>query len=425
MNDRLRLGGFGVGLLACVALLGCQQASDDGQGGAGGGSTSTSSSGGSDQGGGGGGVGGGAVGGGGEGGGGEGGGAASGWTLRTHGCAGFNRTDALLVEPDGKLWVGCGTNTTGFGLYTSSDEGLSWSAVSTSPANELTSFRVSGIERGDDGLLYVAGTNNGNSDMILSLDTSSTPAVTAKVLQAGSFVGTSFHVGDLSVLSGGRIFAESLTGHGALWRPNASTPASGNSWTDAYYWSTGAEPAYQILDLYTHEGKIYGAGSTISEPPYVFLPPRGANKQPYEMEVVALPNTGGWIGEMWGVAANDERVVVVGIDQLANVGKIFVSGADPYAPAGYTVHDLPDIVGAGGVGTWARGVCMRGDQIVVVGERQPLGSNTGLAMRSTDGGQTFTDITPSAPGASLSKCSIRADGSVVVAGAGSFFGLYQ
>jgi hypothetical protein len=143
------------------------------------------------------------------------------------------------------------------------------------------------------------------------------------------------------------------------------------------------------------------------------------------MEVVALPNTGGWIGEMWGVAANEERVVVVGIDQLANVGKIFVSGADPYAPSGYTVHDLPDIVGAGGVGTWARGVCMRGDQIVVVGERQPLSSNTGLAMRSTDGGQTFTDITPSAPGASLSKCSIRADGSVVVAGAGSFFGLYQ
>jgi hypothetical protein len=220
MNERLRLGGFGVGVLGCVALLGCQQVANDGEAGAGGSSTSTSSSssGGADQGGGG--TGGAAVGGGGQGGeGGEGGGAQSGWTLRTHGCAGFNRTDALLVEADGNLWVGCGTNTTGFGLFTSNDEGVSWSAVATSPANELTSFRVSGIERGDDGLLYVAGTNNDNSDMILSLDTSTTPAVTAKVLQAGSFVGTSFHVGDLSVLSGGRVFAESLTGHGALWRP--------------------------------------------------------------------------------------------------------------------------------------------------------------------------------------------------------------
>ena len=179
-----------------------------------------------------------------------------------------------------------------------------------------------------------------------------------------------------------------------------------------------------MMDLFANGDALYGCGATIAEPPYVFLPPRDAGAEPYELEVIALPTTGG-TGEMWGVAANEDRVVVVGVDQDADVGKIFVSGADPYDAAGYSQIDLPDIVGDSNLGTWARGVCMRDDRVVVVGERQPLSSGTGLVLLSDDGGQTFTNITPEEVTESMSKCTILEDGEVIVAGAGGFFGRYN
>lgn len=38
------------------------------------------------------------------------------WTTFTHSCPGANRTDALHRDADGSLWVGCGTNASGYGL---------------------------------------------------------------------------------------------------------------------------------------------------------------------------------------------------------------------------------------------------------------------------------------------------------------------
>ena len=38
------------------------------------------------------------------------------WTRDPHPCV-ANRTDALHVDDDGTLWVGCGTGTRGEGLY--------------------------------------------------------------------------------------------------------------------------------------------------------------------------------------------------------------------------------------------------------------------------------------------------------------------
>src|SRR5690606_13740139 len=130
-----------------------------------------------------------------------------------------------------------------------------------------------------------------------------------------------------------------------------------------------------------------------------------------------------WEGELWGLAVNDQRLVAVGVDQDNDIGKILVSSADPYNAAGYSELSLPDIVGSGGIGTWARGVCMQGDVIVVVGERQPLGSATGLVMRSTNGGASFQNITPPGVTGSVSKCLIEPAGSIVVAGAAGFIGI--
>lgn len=356
---------------------------------------------------------------------GEGGASTAAWSVFTHSCPGASRTDALLVEDDGVMWVGCGTNQLGYGLHRSADGGDSWQEVPTSPANEMDQFRVSAIARGEDGLLYVAGFDANDSDMVLALDTSSAPPAVDEVLLGGSQFGTIFHAGDMALLSGDRIFAESLTGFGALWRPDGGTGTDGGDWVDAYYWANdGVAPGYQILDLFSLGDDIYGCGSTISEPPYVFLPPRSGAEEPYEMEVVELPNTG-WSGEMWGVAASEERVVVVGVDQVGDEGKIYVSGADPYESADYTEIDISSIVGDGDLGTWGRGVCTRGDVVVVVGERQPLSAGTGLVLLSEDGGASFTDITPEDVTESVSKCHITDAGDVIVAGAGGFVGIWN
>jgi len=356
---------------------------------------------------------------------GEGGSTAASWSIFTHSCPGSSRTDALLVEEDGLMWVGCGTNQLGYGLHRSGDGGENWQEVPTSPGNEMEQFRVSAIARGEDDLLYVAGFDANDSDMVLALDTTSAPSAVEEVLLGGNQVGTVFHVGDMALLSGDRIFAESLTGYGALWRPGGGTGTDGGDWVDAYYWANDGEaPTYQILDLFSLGDAIYGSGATISEPPYVFLPPRSAGAEPWEMEVVELPNSG-WSGEMWGVAASADRVVVVGVDQIGDEGKIYVSGADPYESTDYTEIDISSIVGSDDLGTWGRGVCTRGDVVVVVGERQPLSAGTGLVLISEDGGGTFTDITPDEVTESVSKCHITDSGEVVVAGAGGFVGIWK
>lgn len=350
-----------------------------------------------------------------------GGGPTAGWTIHSHSCDGANRTDALLVEDDGTMWVGCGTNTGGTGLHRSTDGGVTWAAVKTKPSNMLNSFRINGIARGDDGLLYAAGT--GNSTMVVSLDTTSSPMPLKQVLVPGGQIGQSFTVGTLSVLSEGRIFVESETGHDALYRPSASTSSAAADWTDASAWTTDGK-GYQMMGSTVYNGRLYGSGATISEPPYVFLPARESGAEVWKHEVVKLSSF--WKGELWGIAAGANKVVAVGVDQLNHVGKILVSGADPYVADDYTEHDLPDIVGEGDPGTWARGTCLRGDRVVVVGERQPLAAHSGLVMLSDDGGATFKDITPKDDvTGSVSKCHIAADNTVTVAGGTGFIGIYR
>jgi hypothetical protein len=342
------------------------------------------------------------------------------WQITSHPCPGASRTDALQKDGDGRLWVGCGTTASGIGLYTSPDGGDSWQSVTTSPADVVDEFRVVTLTRGHDGALYAGGidTRAGTNLRVVRLDTSgSMPYPTSATLTSVAQVGLQFTVGSYAELSDGRALADSLTGFDRLYRPNAATGPSAADW-DAP--STGLE---SFVDLIAFNDGFYAAGSRINIPPRIFLPPTAPAAQPWQLvEVILDP---GYDGEMWGIAANAQRVVAVGVDQDSNTGKIYVSGNDPYNANDYSVFDLPDIIGDGGFGTWARGVCMRNDTIVVVGERQPLGSNTGRVMISTDGGQSFNDITPSPSAESLTRCAIAESGLVTVVGAGGFVGRYR
>ena len=400
----------GSALVIAAIAPGCivKAADDDGGGGAGAGATTNAGGGGS---------------GGDPGAGGGGGSPVGSWTVHSHPCPGGSRTDALHRDDDGTLWVGCGTNQVGYGLFFSAD-GESWSEAVVSPSEKLDQFRVSSISRGHDGALYVAGMNANNGDMVLRIDTGASPFEATAALVAGNQVGQSFHTGTFRSLSDGRALAESLTGHDMLYRPDATIGSNAADWVDTYGWAGGNPATYQILDLAVHADGFYGCGSTIAEPPMLFLPPREAGAEPYELEAIELPNSG-WTGEMWGLAVSADRVVVVGVDQQSDVGKIYVSGADRYAPSDYLVHSIPDIIGSQPTGTWGRGACMQGDRVVVVGERQPLGSGTGLVLISDDGGLTFADVTPEGVTESVSKCVVRPDGGVIVAGAGGFVGIYD
>lgn len=340
-----------------------------------------------------------------------GGGTGGTWTERTHTCPGINRVDALQVDDDGTLWLGCGSGTVGNGLYRSTDQGQSWDQ----PVSSLSTLRVNSVTRGPDGALYVGGT--GSNVMAVRVDTTASPMTSSHYLTPVNTVGRQYVVGQLRVLADGSALAESLNGTQLLYRPAGATGVSAADWTDA---SASLSPVRQMLDLTVVDGRFLGVGSTIAEPPVVFLPARGATASPFEFEQLEL--TSSFDGELWGVAADTARVVAVGVDQDADVGKIFVSGADRYTAAEYTTVDVSPLIGGGK--SWARGVCMRGNRVVVVGEKQPLRDDTGFVLLSDNGGVSFTDVTPPGVGGSVSKCVVRADGSFVAAGAGGWLGLH-
>ncbi|OAB63115.1 hypothetical protein AY599_18065 [Leptolyngbya valderiana BDU 20041] len=342
------------------------------------------------------------------------------WQITSHPCPGASRTDALQKDSDGTLWVGCGTTASGIGLFTSPDGGDSWQAVTTSPADVVDEFRVTTLTRGHDGALYAGGidTTAGTNLRVVRLDTSGAmPYPTTATLTSVAQVGRQFTVGSYAELSDGRALADSLTGFDRLYRPDAVTGASAADW-DAP--STGLE---SFVDLIAFNDGFYAAGSRINIPPRIFLPPTAPGAEPWELVEVILDPA--YDGEMWGIAVNSQRVVAVGVNQDSDQGRIYVSSGDPYVAANYNDFFLSEITQDGMDASWARGVCMRGDTIVVVGERQPLGSNTGRVVISTDGGQSFDDITPKSSSESITRCAIAESGLVTVVGAGGFVGRYS
>jgi hypothetical protein len=345
----------------------------------------------------------------------------SGPVVRSHPCPGINRTDAFWVDEDGTMWLGCGSGTEGDGLFVSSDDGQSWAIPDTSPANVLNSFRVLSIHRGFDDLVYVAG-EGPNDAMVISLDTSATPFAAEAVLTRGTTVGRSFLASPFLTTPSGAALADSFTGNDLLYRPTSDIGDDANDWVDAGDWET--EGSYQLLDAVNVGETFVGCGSTIAQPPIVALSTAATDDEPWRMTpVVLVEGLGSYTGEMWGVAADETRVVAVGVDQDNDIGKIFVSGADRFDAADYTQIDVDPLVAAvdGSDSTWSRGVCLQGDRVVVVGEVQPLGAgdNTGFVLESTDGGVTFTDITPAGSPNTWSKCRITGSGDLRVAGAGA------
>ena len=226
-----------------------------------------------------------------------------------------------------------------------------------------------------------------------------------------------FHVGTYRLNSLGMGVAESLTGGDVNYSWN------GGTLMDAYGWPTNKVGTYQILDMEVYNDEFYAVGSTITQPPMLFLPPEGGipadgafAADPIEM----VTGLGAWEGELWSLDIDSAGLVLGGVDQGRDVGHVFVSTGD-FRTDPWLDLDVSTIYP--GDATWIRGVCRDGNTVVAVGEFTI--DQEGIVLHSTDGGQTWDErmlIQPN-PGV-MSQCVVLADGSIAVAGGGGFYGVY-
>lgn len=314
-----------------------------------------------------------------------------------HPCVG-HRTDT--VWDDGSdVWVGCGSTTEGTGLYRSTDGGRTWSAV-----DGFDGMRVSQVVRAGDGL-FAAGQDGSNGDRVVGIDGG---ARGDTVFASSGQLWNSFHVGTYVRTPEGLEIAESLTGAGIAVR-------DGGEWSDGSGWWPG-ETSYQILDAAVSDARVVAVGSTIVEPPTVFVqgPGPGFTATPVELATHR--------GELWSVDADGRALAAGGVDQDADVGTIFTTDGDPSDPSAWiaTRLDTLDCPGCADDATWVRAVCRSGDRVIAAGELTVR--SDGLLLESLDGGLTWSDRTPDgAP--SLTACHLTAD-RLVVAGAQGWFGAF-
>ncbi len=327
-----------------------------------------------------------------------------GWVRYDHPCL-AGRTDALHHAGGDTFYVGCGTGAEGRGLWVTDDGGARWREV-----DGLGTWRVSDIDAGPDGRLFVAGIDTESRDAVALVE----PATGAvePVFTRGQRVDTSFHVGHFARLPSGEAVAESLTGGGLVHR--ASDEAE---WTPLSPWSSDGM-GHQILDLEAGADGFYAVGSTISEPPTVFVPEPGDGA----LFRPVLPLGERIHGELWGIGRGANTWVAVGVDQRGDEALLLVAAdAEAGEAEGWQRASLDHIFDGS---SWLRGACGRGADLIAVGERQPLRRGTGVVLRSTDGGANWLEITPEGSPESWSRCVLTDDGRLAVAGADGGFAIH-
>jgi len=335
------------------------------------------------------------------------------WFSSSHPCVG-NRTDALWCDDASTCFVGCGSTTNGQGLYSTVDGGATWSEAETNPSGFFDTMRVNSISRSNDGLLYIGGTGSNNARVISMAD----DGTLAYVHESAGQTWNSFQVGTFRRADDGSAIAESLTGTDVVYRSYET-----EAFVSGYGWWADYEPnGLQILDMETHNGDIFGCGSTINSPPYVMIPSENNLFQAVQL----ASGLAEFKGEMWGIDVDDNWVVVGGVNQERDVGMLYYierNGVMEQEDA-WTAIDISDYIASDS--TWVRDVCvLDSDSIVALVEDSRSGEGYVLQFNTDD---TYEDLTNYDGGESefpvLSRCSV-VDGTLLVAGANGWFASHQ
>ena len=344
------------------------------------------------------------------------------WELYNHPCVG-NRTDAMWFDDESTGFVGCGSTPEGYGLYQTTDGGLSWS--STASTNDfLAGMRVNSISRASDGKLYIAGTGNSGA-RVVSLDTSGTLGEFYLKPSSGAQTWQTFQVGTFRIDKDGRAVSESLTGSDVMyWSGAGVEPVDGYGWWNGVVEGNGA----QILDLEIFDDRFYGVGSTISQPPYFYYEKADGMGDAFSFESIKLSGDGlsAFIGEVWDIDIDSGGdMLLSGVNESTNVGVLWFNDGDPTSAASWNMLDVGPIIPVSDNNrTRFYGGCREGDLMMAVGDFSQR--KEALAVLSTDGGSTWNLYGPPGRGADavgpLSKCQVLGD-KVFITGADGFFGI--
>lgn len=365
------------------------------------------------------------------------------WSTTESPCFGSG-VSALHCDDDQTCYVGCGETADGTGLHLTTDGGATWGTPTDSAGGFFADYRVMSLTR-EGSLLYVAGTSTNSSHRVVSLDTTS--GSLSEIYMNGSNIDYSLTAGSYARTSDGTEVAESLTGTGIVIRKDNSdwqtTYTENDGWASGYGWwnSTNYSSNVQVLNMTVVDDMILGVGAQINEVPVVYLPPRS-----WDFGTDADQDADGYVeqlwetvsladgfslydGECWDIAGNEDGLAVVCVDQDADRGMVYTIGSDwaitAYETENWTATNAGEIVEAGtvrGHSTWNEGVCRgAGNDITVVGRDSQ--DDLGYAMRSSDGGTTWTELTQGILAAHggdfgpLNRCQYVGD-SLIVGGSG-------
>ena len=343
----------------------------------------------------------------------------SAWALYTHPCTGYG-TDALWMDDASTAYVGCGSNTSGDGLYMTVDGGENWAMVESSN-DFFASMRVNSISRGTDGNLYIGGTGSNNARVVY-LDSADTLQEFYLKPDSGAQSWQTFQVGTFRTDSNGRAVSESLTGSDVMYWPSV-----GGEYTDGYGWWNDANvegSGAQILDLEVSGDRFYAVGSTISQPPYFFYEMDAGMGETFSMGAVRLVEDGlsDFIGEVWDIAIDSQGdFLLAGVNQDSDTGVLWYNNnSAPYSTADWTLVNVSDDISPENSGaTRFYGACRDGNTLVAVGDYSQRGD--GLIYYSTDGGSSWSDADTVSQGIGpLNRCQI-VDGMVYLVGADGLF----
>ena len=326
------------------------------------------------------------------------------------GPCGGSATNALLFDSSGIGWIGCGENADGAGLYTSQDNGASWSEV-----YGWEEVRVSDIREGPDGELLLAGKDTLDSGIAFEIAPDGTESVLLDYGPSSPFMRIG-HAENILVTRSGEALVDSLTGVYVGWRPDADA-----SWQEWYYFDDqlledGTERVAPIRQLALLGDRWVAVGGAISDPPQVFLP----STHPDATVHVTTLEVDTTNGELYDVevlsdldASGNAEIIAGGWDQTDRDLMMFRCSGDPWNPASWTRITLANPF-EGAVFALASDA----ERVVAVGERFPSSAG-GFVLESRDGGVTWSDITPDGA-SSLSEVAFLPNGQLYVAGSGSY-----